>query len=330
MMEYADLARLASGHVEARIIQAAVQLEIFDTIGRSPSDTAGIAASLVLDPRAAELILNALTALKLLEKKENIFSLTPVAATYLVKKSPQYLGGMILFDASLWSCWEKLADAVRSGKPVRLPNMYQDDAQETETFIGAMDSLVRARGDAEILATVLDWTRITDFLDVGSGPATYPIYLCKKFDHLRATVFDLPGTANLTRRYIQEARMEPRVQLVTGNYRVDPIPGEYDAVLLSNIIHGEGPAENQRLISRLYANLRPGGKLIIKDHILDLTRTYPPVGAIFSLLMLLTTEAGRCYSFDEVKSWFDIASLKNTAQINLPAPLTSSLVVGQK
>jgi hypothetical protein len=124
--------------------------------------------------------------------------------------------------------------------------------------------------------------------------------------------------------------MEPRVQLVTGNYRVDPIPGEYDAVLLSNIIHGEGPAENQRLISRLYANLRPGGKLIIKDHILDLTRTYPPVGAIFSLLMLLTTEAGRCYSFDEVKSWFDIASLKNTAQINLPAPLTSSLVVGQK
>jgi hypothetical protein len=29
--------------------------------------------------------------------------------------------------------------------------MYQDDPAETETFIGAMDSLVKARGDAEVM-----------------------------------------------------------------------------------------------------------------------------------------------------------------------------------
>ncbi len=329
-MEFTELARLASGHVEARIIQAAVQLGIFEAIGDASLDAQGTAASLGLDPRATELILNALVALELLVKQENRFSLTPVAIKYLAKNSPHYLGGMIEFDASLWSCWEKLPHALRSGKPVRAPDMYQGDVEETATFIKGMDSLVRARGDAEILSSALDWQSVTELLDLGSGPATYPIYLGQRFSHLRVTVFDLPGTMSLTRRYIREAGLEPRFKLVTGDYRVDPIPGTYDAVFMSNIIHGEGPEENQRLIAKLISNLGPGGKLIIKDHILDANRTHPAAGAIFSLLMLLTTESGRCYGFDEVIGWFNRAGLKNVKAIDLPLPLTSSLVVGEK
>ncbi len=49
--------------------------------------------------------------------------------------------------------------------------------------------------------------------------------------------------------------------------------------------------------------LEPGGSVIVKDHSLDSTRIKPPVGALFSLLMLLTTQAGRCYAFDEVEAW---------------------------
>jgi hypothetical protein len=80
----------------------------------------------------------------------------------------------------------------------------------------------------------------------------------------------------------------------------------------------------------LVANLKAGGRLIVKDHILDDSRTTPPVGAIFSLLMLLTTASGRCYSFNEIKLWMERAGLTNIEQINLPAPLTSSLVIGTR
>jgi len=56
-------------------------------------------------------------------------------------------------------------------------------------------------------------------------------------------------------------------------------------------------------------------------------RVSPPVGAIFSLLMLLTTAAGRCHSFDEIKRWTELAGLGHVQQIDLPPPLTSSLVI---
>jgi hypothetical protein len=328
-MDFSELAKLASGHVEARIIQVAVELGIFDAIGQNGRDAAAIARLLDLEPRATELLLNALTALELLDKFGDRFTLAPVAERYLQRSAPQYLGGMIRFDASLWHCWEQLAAAVRTGKPVRAANMYQDDSTETEIFIEAMDSLVKARGDAEVIASSFDWSKTAELLDVGSGPATYPIFLCRKFSHLRATIFDLPGSMTITERYVRTAGLQARIQLIRGDYRRDPIPGTYDVIFLSNIIHGESFAENQQLMAKLAAALKPRGSMIIKDHILDGTRASPPVGAIFSLLMLLTTQAGRCYGTDEVKAWMESAGLSRVRRMALPAPLNSSLVIGE-
>jgi hypothetical protein len=48
------------------------------------------------------------------------------------------------------------------------------------------------------------------------------------------------------------------------------------------------------------------------------------------LLMLLTTDGGRCYSFGEIKSWMEKAGLSQIHQIDLPPPLNSSLVIGTK
>jgi cyclopropane fatty-acyl-phospholipid synthase-like methyltransferase len=181
-----------------------------------------------------------------------------------------------------------------------------------------------------VVANVLDWNAVNELLDVGSGPATYPIALCQQFPKLSVTIFDLPATLKITKRYVREAGLDRRIRLIAGDYRDDPIPGEYDFIFLSNVIHGEGLESNQSLIGKLYANLRAGGRIIIKDHILDESRANPSVGAIFSLLMLLTTSGGRCYSFKEIKGWMEQAGLSKIEQIDLPSPLTSSLVIGTK
>ena len=329
-MNFSELMGLATGHVEARIVQSAVELGVFDALATSPLHARSVAADLKLEPRAAELLLNALTSLQLLEKRSEAFSLTEISKRYLVSSSPHYLGDMIRFDASLWRCWENLPDAIRSGKPARSPDMYQDDAKETEIFTNAMDSLVKARGDTDVIVGALDWSKVGTLLDVGSGPATYPIALCAKFPELRATIFDLPATLNITERFVRAAGMIDRIKLVAGDYRSDVIPLTYDVIFLSNIIHGENSERNAALVGKLTANLNAGGRIIVKDHILDEGRAHPPVGAIFSLLMLLTTAGGRCYSFGEIKTWLEQARLTDIRQIDLPPPLTSSLVIGAK
>jgi SAM-dependent methyltransferase len=297
-MDYSDLAKLAGGHVEARIVQAAVELEIFEAIENHALEATSVADSLDLEPRATELMLNALTALGFLRKRQDRFSLTDVSAKYLKRGAAG--------------------------------DMYQENPKETAIFIEAMDSLVKARGDAEIMAEVFDWDNARELLDVGSGPATYPISLCQRFSNLRATIFDLPATIKFTEGYVREAGLTSRIRLISGDYRVDEVPGSYDVIFLSNIIHSESFEVNQRLIVNLSSVLEPGGSLIVKDHILDSTRINPPVGALFSLLMLLTTQAGRCYAFDEVEAWMSAAGLTDIRQIDLPAPLNSSLIMATK
>ena len=329
-MDFSQLMSLAGGHAEARIVQTAVELNLFDSLANGSLTAKEIANRLELESGATELMLNALVSLQLLHKNADVFFLGEVAERYLVKHSAEYIGGMLRFDASLWHCWEKLPEAIRKGRPARPPDMYQDDPDETAIFINAMDSLVKARGDAPVIATVLDWSKVGTMLDIGSGPATYPIELCGRFSTLRATIFDLPATLKITERYVREAGMAERIELIAGDYRRDPIPGSYDVVFLSNIIHGENYQRNQTLILKLGANLNSSGRLVIKDHILDDTRVMPPVGAIFSLLMLLTTDGGRCYSFTEIRRWMELAGLGQIRQIDLPPPLTSSLVIGTK
>jgi SAM-dependent methyltransferase len=329
-MNFSQLMSLASGHVEARIVQCAVRLDIFDVFKDTSAPAEPVARQLGLEPAATELLLNALAALKLLIKQNQSFSLAPIARRYLLPNSPQYVGGMILFEDSLWQCWEKLPEAIRSGKPVRPPDMYQEDPKETEIFINAMDSLVKARGDAEIVANSLDWNEINELLDIGAGPATYPIELCRRFPRLHATVLDLPATLKITERYVRDAGLGDRIRLLAGDYRNDPIPSTYEVVLMSNIIHGENYEKNQLLIGKLAKNLKPSGRLVIKDHILNETRAEPAIGAIFSLLMLLTTDGGRCYSFGEIQRWMELAGIGRVRQIDLPPPLTSSLVIGTK
>jgi hypothetical protein len=124
--------------------------------------------------------------------------------------------------------------------------------------------------------------------------------------------------------------MLERIELRAGDYRTDSIPGVYDAVFLSNIIHGESETENLKLMTKLAGALRPGGRIIIKDHMLNDSRTHPPVGAVFSLLMLLTTAHGRCYSFGEIQTWLHQVGLKHVRQLDLLPPLTSSLIIAEK
>ncbi|HET9916732.1 MAG TPA: methyltransferase [Candidatus Binatia bacterium] len=326
-MEFSQLMGLASGHVEARIVQTAVELKVFEAVEARPLSSIAAAAQLQLNERALELFLNALTALGLLEKQGEKFALAKISRLYLLRNSPHYVGGMIGFDAMLWQTWERLPEAIRTGLPARSPDMYQADPGETAIFINAMDSLVKARGDTDVLAGAIDWSKIGTLLDVGSGPATYPIALCRIFPQLRAAIVDLPGTLKITARYVAGANLAPRIQLIPADYRSDPIPGSYDAILLSNIIHGENEDRNAALMRKLAANLNPRGQLIVKDHILDDSRAAPAVGATFSLLMLLTTDGGRCYSFAEITGWMKRAGLNRVERIDLPAPLTSSLVI---
>ena len=120
-----------------------------------------------------------------------------------------------------------------------------------------------------------------------------------------------------------------RINLVAGDYNLDPLPVGFDVAFLSNIIHGEDEEANKALMKKVYDTLNPCRRIIIKDHIMDESLTKPACGAIFSINMLLTTK-GRDYGFHEVRSWLVGAGFVDISLEELPPPMTSSIVTGKK
>ena len=328
IMDFSYLDDLNGAYAESRILHAAVELNIFDTINDQLMSAKDISAILNTDERATTLLLNALSALNLLHKHDNLFSLTLISKKYLLSGSETCYVSMIRFDASMWDVWGRLSQAVRTGKPVRTPDMYQTNKEDTDCFIMAMHQLVSVRGDAGLLAERLNLERVRSILDIGSGPGTYPIAICRKYTHISATIFDLPGTLEITRQVLKKEGLDNRINVIAGDYNHDTLPQGFDMVFLSNIIHGEDEETNRSLMKKIYSALNPYGRIVIKDHIMDESLTKPACGAIFSINMLLTTN-GRDYGYHEIQEWLETAGFYEITLEMLPAPMTSSLVTGK-
>lgn len=332
MIDFTRLMAMAGGHAEARAIQIALKIGLFEALDREPLTGQALAASIHCDARATILLGNALVALGLIRKTNAEYRLSDTARKFLLVRSSEYLGGMILFDEALWSTWGKLDESIRTGQPARIPDMYQSSTEETQRFMRAMDSLVRARGDAIWTARELDLSWAHTVADLGGGPATYLAEFLDRWSHIRGILFDLPATLQVVREILRErgGGWQERLALNEFDYKRDEIPGPLDVIFMSNIIHSEDETENPRLIAKCFRALAPGGLLVLKDHIMDAELTSPVAGAVFSLYLLLTTN-GRDYSYDEIRHWLCDAGFSDIRLSDLPSPpFSSSIVMARK
>ena len=87
--------------------------------------------------------------------------------------------------------------------------------------------------------------------------------------------------------------------------------------------------DNASLMKKAVASLNNGGRILVKDHILNEDLTLPPYGSVFSLLMLLHAE-GRDYGYHEVKKWLEDAGCGEVFLLDLPVDTPYGVVVGVK
>lgn len=310
---------------KSRILLTAFELKIFSYLDFSCMDAAHLAKRINTDERATERLLNAVTALGLLEKMNNVYSNTPFASQYLVESSPDYMMGLG-HSANMWHSWTTLTEVVRTGKSVVEPAISKRGKEWLRSFIAAMHMRAKVYSDESVRD--LDLTHVSRVLDVGGGSGDFAMAFIRKKKSITATVFDLHEVTLLTKEYIAKAGMEHQIDTYSGNYTVDKLPHGYDLVFLSAIVHSNSFEVNSELIKNCADALNPGGQIIIQDYIMNNERTAPAGGTIFAINMLVGTESGDTFTEEEVKKWFADAGLKFTNK--LPAPMGNNLMIAVK
>ncbi len=321
------LLTLSGAYWETCTLHGAVKLDIFTTLGSEGDTAKGVAQKINGAPRSVAMLLNALCAMELLEKKDDHYSNTLLSTTFLCKDSPGYVGFMIMHHHHLVESWSRLDEAVISGKPVRGRISHEDETRR-ESFLMGMFNI--AMGTAPTLVPTLDLTGKTRLLDLGGGPGTYAIHFCMHNPDLKATVFDLPTTRPFAEKTIEKFNMSHRIDFQEGDFIETEIKGRYDVVWLSQILHGDSPADCNRIVKKAAQVLEPGGVMIIHDFILNREKDGPLFPALFSLNMLLGTQGGQAYSEDEIGEMMRLAGMEQIHRTSYVGHMMSGLMVGTR
>lgn len=330
------LLRLTNGFMSFKTFAAAVELDVFTRLANGRSVTAGeFAAELGLARRPADLLLAACASLDLLDKTGDRYRNTPLAEKFLVAGRPNYFGGFVRFYDQLYPGWHHVVDALRTNRPVmwdaaeRDTPFSADDPMMMETFWEAMHSL--AGSTAAALAEVHDFGRYRRLLDVGGGSGGFPIELCGRFPDLSATVYELPHVCPIATEKVKTAGLDGRIDTVAGDYHADPaLPGGYDVILLSQVLHCEGEGTGRALLAKCFAALPPGGVLLVCELLLNAERTGPPAAALMGMNMLVGQLEGQNYAESEYRTWLTDTGFADVEVVRFEAAGANGAVVARK
>lgn len=308
---------------ESRVILTAVELDVFTAVGQG-TRSGEAAKKIGTDPRATDMLLNALVATGMLTKEDDVFCNTPVAARFYTEGSPNDARAASMHTVNLWRQWSTLTDCVRAGTSVTYKEFADRQDDWTRAFIAAMHR--NALDRAPLILQAVGTEGVSRMLDVGGGSGAYSIAFAKSVEDLQVELLDVASVVPIAQGHIEKAGLGHRIRTRAGDLRSDKLGEGFNLVFVSAICHMLGVDENRDLLKRCYQALAPQGRVVIQDFILDADKTSPKTGALFALNMLVVTRDGNSYSEDEYAAWLREAGFEDIRHLRLPGP--TGLMVG--
>jgi acetylserotonin N-methyltransferase len=317
----------------SKVLFAAVELGIFDRLQERPSTCAALAQALPADPDALERLLSACVYFKLLTRAGDSYVNTPAASTYLCRSSPRRLTGYLNYSNTvLWNLWQHLEDAVREGTH-RWPQAFGIDGPIFSFFFrneeDKREFLLGMHGQGQLsspeVVKAFDLSRFRFLCDLGGATGHLAIAACRRYQELRAILFDLPAAGPLAKEMIGATDVADRIEIVSGDFFTDALP-EADLFAVGRILHDWSEEKIRLLLGKIYNRLPQGGGLLVLEKLLDDDRSGPRWAVLQSLNMLLCTE-GKERTLGEYTSLLRAAGFRTVDGRRTDSPLDAVLAI---
>jgi ubiquinone/menaquinone biosynthesis C-methylase UbiE len=321
--------QFAWGYVPTLVLEAAIRNRVFDVLDQKPMTVPEVATATGASVRGLTAIMNVLVGLQFLAKDAHeAYSLTPESAAFLVSTKPSFQGGFLRHASSqLIPKWLELNQVVATGKPASSVNQQGEGSEFFKEFV--VDILPMSFPSAQALAQSLNLNgQPTSVLDLAAGSGVWGIALAQSSPQVRVTAVDWPDVIPTTQKTVARFNLADRFSYVPGDLLSADFGTNHNVATLGHILHSEGEARSRKLLAKVFQSLAPGGTIAIAEFLVNADRTGPVNGLFFAVNMLINTDEGNTYSFEEISSWLTEAGFTNPRTI--PAPGPSPLILATK
>ena len=323
--------QLAWGYVPPLAIEAAIRNRIFDVLDDGPKSIEEMQTATGASRRGLSSLMDALAGLGLLQKDAGgVYGLTPESELFLVRSKPSFMGGLILHTSTqLLPRWLHLTEVVRTGVPVSPVNQEATGGEFFHEFVS--DIFPMSYPSAQVLAQTLNLSHASEpisVLDLAAGSGVWGIALAQSSERVHVTAVDWPEVLPVTRKTAERFGLSERFTFVAGDLLGADFGRNHTAATLGHILHSEGEERSKRLLERVFEALAPGGTIGIAEFLVDASRSGPMIGLFFAVNMLVNTDLGGTYSFEEISSWLEAVGFVNPRTVAAPGP--SPLILADK
>ena len=323
--------QMAWGYAPPLILEAAIRNKVFDTLDSGPKTIDEVAAATGASTRGLRAIMNALVGFEFLKANGNgKYELTPESSTFLVSTKPSFQGGFIAHSSQhIIPHWLHISEVVATGKPATSVNQADGGEAFFQELVSNIFPLSYA--PAKLLAAHLALGESgppVRVLDLGAGSGVWSIPLAQSSPRVTVTAVDWPGVLPITKKHADRFGVGDRYTMVPGDLGTVDFPREQNVITIGHILHSEGVERSKKLLRKCFDALAPGGTIAIQEFLVNPERTGPPNGLIFAVNMLINTDQGDTWSFEEIAGWLKEAGFTNPRTLEAPGP--SPLILATK
>ncbi len=307
--------RYRDGQYAADLLTAALTwLDLFTWLAQHPSSEAAICDHFGTHARPTDVMLTLFAAMGLIEARDGVFHLTPVAREHLVSTSPWFIGPYFAALRERPIC-KDFVDVLRTDRVARwagLPDRADwHHAMNDAAFAGQFTAAMDARGTflSTALAKTVDLRGAARVLDVGGGSGIFSCALVAANPHLHATVMEVPPVDGVAVKAIESRGLSHRIAVHAADMFDGAWPTDCDVHVLSNVVHDWPRSTVRELLRRSFVALAPGGMVILHDAFLNAEKNGPLPVAEYSALLMHSTR-GRCYSVRECQEFLEASGFR--------------------
>jgi len=306
---------------EFHVIAAGIELGFFEILENKTLTAEEIADAMGFERELTKAWCDAAAGCGYLIISDDKFALTKRCKMFLLSKSPTYFGSLHKYTKIVPEAFSDLKARFSGKRPLMETRHAMDTVESIAPFAQFIVPI--------LIQNVPILKERCHVLDLGTGFGSYLIKLALMNPQLTGLGVDGGWIAEIVyeaKRNVERFKVQDRIKIMLADVMDLELAEKFDVVFMSGFLQAFNPENALYILKKVRCWLKPHGKLVLQEMLLEEGRTKPKSNVLLNLLLHLETPQAGLFEYKQLEEILHEAQYSEIKRIDI-LPQISHIIV---